>query len=126
MTKTCSRLVLLLGLMFATAHAVASVTVDDLLARDNLEHDPARLGVARAEQFALMTGEAEARPDVHAGVQELVAEQNVPVHVCETHASWRDVNPEDFPDYVDVTPAGPVQIRMYQELGYELVVISGY
>jgi intracellular sulfur oxidation DsrE/DsrF family protein len=78
------------------------------------------------EQFALMTREANTYAEAHAGVQQLVENDGVQVHVCETHASWEDVSPEDFPDYVDVTPAGPVQIRMYQELGYELVVISGY
>lgn len=160
MTRTCSRLLLVLGLMFAAPHTVvASVTVDELLARDTeppgvvfevvASEDALSWAVPQinrdvralrerwpdleiavvshgAEQFALTSDEAAARPEVHAGVQELVAEQNVPVHVCETHASWRDVDPEDFPDYVDVTPAGPVQIRMYQDLGYELVVISGY
>jgi intracellular sulfur oxidation DsrE/DsrF family protein len=78
------------------------------------------------EQFALMTSEADTYAEAHAGVQRLVHNDGVQVHVCETHASWEDVSPEDFPDYVDVTPAGPVQIRMYQELGYELVVISEY
>lgn len=76
------------------------------------------------EQFALQTSEQAEYTEVHAKVRSLVSEQQIPVHVCETHASWRGVSPEEFPDYVDVTPAGPVQIKNYQELGYELVVVE--
>jgi hypothetical protein len=46
------------------------------------------------------------------------------VHVCETHAGWYGVTAEDFPDYVDVAPTGPGQINLYQELGYDLIVIK--
>lgn len=76
------------------------------------------------EQFALQASEEAEYAEVHAKVRSLVAEQDIPVHVCETHASWRGVSPEDFPDYVDVTPAGPAQINDYQALGYELVVVE--
>lgn len=76
------------------------------------------------EQFALQTSEQSEYAEVHAKVRSLVREQEIPVHVCETHASWRGVSPEDFPDYVDVTPAGPAQINDYQSLGYELVIVE--
>ena len=76
------------------------------------------------EQFALMASDAVAYPKVHAGVRELVEEHAVPVHVCGTHAGWYGVQPEDFPAYVDVAPAGPAQINDYQALGFELVVIA--
>jgi hypothetical protein len=45
------------------------------------------------------------------------------VHVCGTHAGWYGVTPEDFPDYVDVTTAGPAQINDYEAMGYELIVL---
>ncbi len=69
-----------------------------------------------------------ARPEAPHGVvfqqvQALVAE-DVPVHVCETHAGWYGVSAEDFPDYVDVAPTGPGQVALYQELGYDLIVIE--
>jgi predicted ATPase len=32
--------------------------------------------------------------------------------------------PEDFPDYINVSAAGPIQINDYEELGYELVVLT--
>ena len=56
-------------------------------------------------------------------MQSLVAE-DVPVHVCATHASWYGVSPEDFPEYVNVAPTGPGQIQLYLELDYELIVIQ--
>ena len=57
------------------------------------------------------------------GVKILVDIDKVDVHVCETHAGWYGVMPEDFPDYVDVVPAGPVQINDYESMGYELIVL---
>ena len=46
------------------------------------------------------------------------------MHVCETHASWYRVTAEDFPDYVDVAPTGPGQVRLYEEMDYELIVVE--
>ena len=77
-----------------------------------------------SEQFALMRGEAAVYTEMHREVQQLVSDENVPVHVCGTHAGWRGVTAEQFPDYVDVAAAGPAQINDYRALGYELVVVS--
>ena len=63
------------------------------------------------EQFGLMTSEAKENPDI-------------PVHVCGTHASWYGKSERDFPDYVDVTPAGPTQIANYEDMGYEKIVMD--
>ena len=76
-----------------------------------------------AEQFALQTSRQDVFPELHALTETLVAD-DVPIHVCGTHAGWRGISAEDFPDYVDVTPAGPAQINQYLELDYELVVID--
>jgi intracellular sulfur oxidation DsrE/DsrF family protein len=70
------------------------------------------------EQFALMTRQGEAHEQVHALVRDLSQHQEVPVHVCGTYASWRDVAPEEFPDYVDVVSQGPSQIKDYIDFGY--------
>jgi len=74
------------------------------------------------EQFALASSAAQSNAVAHDSAQSLLAD-NVPVHICGTHASWRDLAAEDFPDYIDVAPSGPAQIRAYRELGYLLVDI---
>ena len=75
------------------------------------------------EEFALQKVYEDEYADIHRQVQSLVSDE-VPVHVCETHAGWYDVSAEDFPAYVDVAPTGPGQIRLYEELGYELIRIE--
>lgn len=75
------------------------------------------------EEFALLKNKAEQYRSIQSGVRALVKDQDVAVHVCGTHASWFEKYPEDFPDFVDVAPSGPVQIRNYRELGYVLVVL---
>jgi intracellular sulfur oxidation DsrE/DsrF family protein len=73
------------------------------------------------EQFGLMKNTQNTR--AHKIVQSLVA-NDIPVHVCGTHASWRGKEAKDFPDYVDVSPAGPTEIRNYETMGYVLVVVE--
>ena len=75
------------------------------------------------EEFALQTQYQGEHAEIHQQVQSLVAD-DVPVHVCETHAGWYGVSAEDFPDYVNVAPTGPGQVHLYQELGYELIVVD--
>jgi intracellular sulfur oxidation DsrE/DsrF family protein len=75
------------------------------------------------EEFALQSQYQGEYAEVHQQVQSLVADE-VPVHVCETHAGWYGVSAEDFPQYVNVAPTGPGQIRLYEELGYELICQS--
>lgn len=76
-----------------------------------------------SEQFSLTTEQRREHAGTHQLVEQLVKQDKINVHVCGTHASWYNVMPEDFPDYVDVTPAGPAQINDYEELGYELIVL---
>jgi len=76
-----------------------------------------------AEQFGLTTDKQQANKESHTRVKRLVA-ADIPVHICETHAGWRDKAPEDFPNYISPSPQGPAQIRQYQELGFILVVID--
>ena len=75
------------------------------------------------EEFALQTQYQSEYAQVHREVQSLVAD-DVPVHVCETHAGWYGVTAEDFPDYVDVAPTGPGQVRAYLDLGYDLIIMD--
>lgn len=76
------------------------------------------------EEFALLTENREKYAAVHKTVQQLVKDDNIPVHVCGTHASWYQKVDEDFPDYVDVAPVGPAQIRQYEDLGYTLIELE--
>ena len=75
------------------------------------------------EEFALQKQYREDYPELHAQVQALVAD-DVPVHICETHAGWYGITADDFPDYVDVAPTGPGQLNLYLDLDYVLVVIE--
>lgn len=76
------------------------------------------------EEFALLRENATKYSKVHSAVRQLTLEDDVPVHVCGTHASWYDKQDEDFPDYVDVAPAGPAQINNYRSLGYVWIVVK--
>ncbi|NOZ53903.1 MAG: hypothetical protein GXP08_12365 [Gammaproteobacteria bacterium] len=76
------------------------------------------------EQFALMTQDKGKYRAVHKIVKSLTQNQDIPVHVCGTHASWFGKKKEDFPSYVDVTPAAPTQIRHYEDMGYEKIVLD--
>lgn len=75
------------------------------------------------EEFALQSQYQQENASIHQQVKALVSD-DVPVHVCETHAGWYGVSAEDFPDYVDVAPTGPGQVSLYQELDYELIIID--
>ena len=75
------------------------------------------------EQFALLKENQKQYEKTHKKVQSLMSDE-VPVHVCGTHASWYSLSEEDFPEYVDVTEAGPAKIREYQRLGYALIKID--
>lgn len=76
------------------------------------------------EQFGLMTSEAKEKTEIHNAVKSLSQEQDIPVHVCGTHASWYGKGEKDFPDYIDVTPAGPTQIANYEDMGYEKIIVE--
>jgi intracellular sulfur oxidation DsrE/DsrF family protein len=76
-----------------------------------------------SEQFSLTSDNAKKYKKAHSSVKRLVA-SDVPVYICETHASWRDVSAEDFPKYISIAAQGPAQIKQYQELGYTLVIIN--
>lgn len=72
------------------------------------------------EEFALLSENQAKQPRLHAAIKQWVAD-DVPVHVCATHASWEGKSKADFTDYIDVVEAGPTQIRDYQRKGYALV-----
>ena len=73
------------------------------------------------EQFALKSSNNKKYKKVHSLTQQLVQSDHVPLHVCGTYAGWKGVSEEEFPDYVDVTAAGPATINDYISLGYILI-----
>jgi len=75
------------------------------------------------EQFMMTKKNAKVNQKTHTLVESLVKKDDINFHVCGTHASWFNVMSEDFPEYVDVSPAGPTQINDYEEMGYELIVL---
>jgi len=75
------------------------------------------------EMFALQTAQREGNATAHQLAESLVRDEGIPLHVCETYAGWRGVAPEAFPDYVDVAPSGPAQIRNYEALDYVRLVV---
>jgi intracellular sulfur oxidation DsrE/DsrF family protein len=77
------------------------------------------------EQFGLLADEAEGlMAPIHGNAKQLRAD-DIDLHVCGVHAGWDGYAPEDFPAYVDVSASGPAQIRDYQNLGFELIVLEG-
>ena len=76
------------------------------------------------EHFSLTRDKQKKYNKVHKGIQSLVKDSNVPVHVCGTYADWNNVDESEFPDYVDVAAAGPVQINDYRQLVYLLVKVK--
>lgn len=76
------------------------------------------------EEFSLLDANRDKYQEVHKAVVQLTSDAKVPIHVCGTHAAWYDKSAEDFPDYIDVAPVGPTQIRDYQNLGYTLITLK--
>lgn len=75
--------------------------------------------VSHAKESLLLTEkEAIAHPGLHNKIKSLSESGDTTIHVCGTYASWFNVTEEEFPDYVNVSPAGPVQVDDYIELGY--------
>ena len=75
------------------------------------------------EMFALQSESRDQHATAHQLVQSISRDEGIAVHVCEIYAGWRGIAPEAFPDYVDVAPSGPAQIRNYEALDYVRVVV---
>lgn len=99
--------------------------VQDAAARLKARHPglPMALVTHGQEMFALQTTQQAGNPTLHQLAETLSRDQGIPVHVCETHAGWRGLAPENFPAYIDVAPSGPAQIRNYEMLDYVRVVV---
>lgn len=76
------------------------------------------------EQFALTKKNEAKYAQTNKEVQSLTSDPNTTFHVCGTFAAMHNVEPEDFPSYVDVAPHGPAQIRTYVDFGYLKVKVK--
>lgn len=76
-----------------------------------------------SEQFALLNKNRDKSAETHSLVKQLISQHQIEVHVCGTYAGWKGYDEEDFPDYVDVAAAGPVQINDYVKLGYSVIIL---
>lgn len=74
------------------------------------------------EQFALSQDNKQRFRAVHDAVRQ-IRQDDIEVQVCGTHAGWRNLDREDFPDYVGVVAAAPVTIDNYRQIGYEVVFL---
>jgi intracellular sulfur oxidation DsrE/DsrF family protein len=91
--------------------------------RDKFPELPIAIVSHGKEQFALTRSNEDIEKNTHSLAREFV-DDGIDIHVCGTHAGWYGIAPEDFPDYVDVSPAGPTQIDDYEEMGYELIFLT--
>jgi len=76
------------------------------------------------EQFALTYENREDYAEVQDQVQSLVNNMRVTFHVCGTYARMHGVEVEEFPEYVDVAPYGPGQVKSYIEFGYVKILVN--
>jgi intracellular sulfur oxidation DsrE/DsrF family protein len=75
------------------------------------------------EQFALTKKNQAKNKKVHSLTQALKKE-GIQLHVCGTYAGWEGLTDEDFPEYVDVSAAGPAQINDYKAVGFLHLIID--
>lgn len=73
------------------------------------------------EIISLSEGNKHNHKATHKLLQKLVTQNNLLFHICGTMARMNGLDPDDFPDYIDVVPYGPAQVEDYQSLGFELV-----
>ncbi len=70
------------------------------------------------EQFALTRANDGSHRSLHDEVRRMTGRDAIEVQVCGTHAGWRGLGPEDFPDYVQVASSARSALRAYEEFGY--------
>jgi intracellular sulfur oxidation DsrE/DsrF family protein len=100
-----------------------SVKQNILKLRERFPDLPVAVVTHGTEQFDLLNEHRRTQTQAHTLVEELVASNEVDVHVCGTHAEWYGKTPEDFPEYINVSAAGPAQISDYESMGYEIIVL---
>jgi len=75
------------------------------------------------EEFALLKDAKGVNASTHSQVQSLLKD-NIKVEVCGTFAEWNGYEKNDFPDYVTIVDQAPKSIELYEEDGFEVIVIT--
>lgn len=86
--------------------------------RNKFKDIPVAIVSHASESLLLASKEQDKHPALHKSIKSLSTSGDTSIHVCGTYASWYNVSEDDFPDYINVSPAGPVQVDDYIELGY--------
>ena len=73
------------------------------------------------EMFALRTEYRPLYEKLHQDVLTLVSEYDVLFQVCGSYASFSNVVPSEFPDYIDVVPFAPAEIENYRLMEFKIV-----
>lgn len=76
------------------------------------------------EQLALTYENREDYAEIQDQVQRLVHEKHITFHVCGTYARMHGVDEDEFPEYIDVAPYGPAQVKSYIEFGYVKILVD--
>ena len=75
------------------------------------------------EEFALLKESKDENTAAHNEIQSLL-KNNVKVEVCGTFAEWNGHDKNDFPEYVTVVDQAPASIELYEQDGFEVIVIT--
>lgn len=76
------------------------------------------------EIFSLTLEQRSIYKGLHAEIQKLVNRQSIEFHICGSYAAYNGLTEQDFPDYIDVVPFGPSQIKDYERVGYRMVELG--
>lgn len=74
--------------------------------------------LAHGDEVASLSMEASEKYEKLHNLVQQWERQKITVHVCGSMAHMLGLNIESFPDYIDVVPYGPSQVKDYVELGY--------
>ena len=97
---------------------------DIIALRNKFKNLPIAIVSHYNESLILAKSKSKKHPALHKQIKDLSENTQTAVHVCGTFASWYNVEEDDFPDYVNVSPAGPTQVNDYVEMDYILVHLN--
>lgn len=81
--------------------------------------------ISYGEEIRSLTTAARSRHrELHASLARMIETTPLDFHVCGAFAAGIDLNPEDFPPYLDVVPSSTAQYEAYRALDY-LPVMMG-
>ena len=97
---------------------IPEVRADIALLQKKFNKLPVAIVSHARESLILATKSTDEHKELHNQIKDLSDKTNTTIHVCGTYASWFNISENEFPEYINVSPAGPVQVDDYVELGY--------